>query len=62
MRKETEPQEFQIGDQVRKIGSEEVGEVVNVDDGCLYVRYPGRRASFTIYSFSLVERVPPATS
>jgi hypothetical protein len=59
MTKDAEPREFQIGDLVRKIGLEEVGEVVNVEDGCLYVRYSGRRTSFTIYPFDLVERVPP---
>jgi hypothetical protein len=57
MNNESDPSEFKVGELVRKIGEEQVGEVVSVGEDGLFVRYKNDSSSVTFFPVDLVERV-----
>ena len=57
MGSDRESNEFKIGDLVRKVGDDEVGEVVSVGKDGLFVRYKNDSSLVTFYPGDLVERV-----
>ncbi len=57
MNDDTDARRFKVGELVRKIGQEHVGEVVSVEKDGLFVRYKNECPSVIFYSTDLVERV-----
>jgi len=53
-----ESAKFKIGELVRMIGSEEVGEVVSLGERGLFVRYNHDSETVTFFPEELVERAP----
>jgi hypothetical protein len=60
MSNDAEKTGFEVGELVRKIGEEQVGEVVSVGKDGLFVRYKNDSASVTFFPVHLVERVKTA--